>query len=164
MFENQAFKRHPWNFQVGLFKRNSLKDFNRNDERPRCDWTAGIVDFHSTRGEWGNPHGGLWLRNCILMAKQLAHMQNLWLPEFSFTLPETNSKFAPENGWLEYCFLPLGALRMAYFQGLSLAVSFREDRFIRGKWSPFFSGPHEFNSRSCPSHRPAVETSPPGFG
>ena len=32
----------------------------------------------------------------------------------SNTLPETNSKFAPENGWLEYYF-PIGE---AYFQGL----------------------------------------------
>ena len=35
-------------------------------------------------------------------------------------LPETNSEFAPGNGWLEYNF-PFG---MAYFQGRT--VSFRE--------------------------------------
>ena len=34
--------------------------------------------------------------------------------ESSTFLPETNSKFAPENGWLE-AYLPFG---MAYFQGL----------------------------------------------
>ena len=36
------------------------------------------------------------------------------------TLPETNSEFTPENGWLEYQF-PFG---MAYFQGRT--VSFLE--------------------------------------
>ena len=42
------------------------------------------------------------------------------LPET--TLPETNSKFAPENGWLEYSF-PFG---MTYLQGRT--VSFREGK------------------------------------
>ena len=39
---------------------------------------------------------------------------------FGLTLPETNSEFTPENGWLEYQF-PFG---MAFFQGRT--VSFRE--------------------------------------
>ena len=44
-----------------------------------------------------------------------------WREIEGFTLPETNSEFTPENGWLEYdCFL----LGMAYFQ--VRAVSFRE--------------------------------------
>ena len=33
-----------------------------------------------------------------------------------FTLPETNSRFAPENGWLEYDRFLLG--QTAYFHGL----------------------------------------------
>ena len=32
-------------------------------------------------------------------------------PYISTTLPETNSKFAPENGWLEYDLFPFGAFR-----------------------------------------------------
>ena len=38
--------------------------------------------------------------------------------------PETNSKFAPENRWLEYDPFPFGEV---YFQGR--AVSFREGCF-----------------------------------
>ena len=38
------------------------------------------------------------------------------------TLPETNSKFAPKNGWLEYKPFLLGR---PFFRG-KMAVSFRE--------------------------------------
>ena len=40
----------------------------------------------------------------------------------AFTLPETNSKFAPENGWLEYDHFLLGC---PIFRG-ELAVRFKE--------------------------------------
>ena len=44
-----------------------------------------------------------------------------------FTLPKTSSKFASEHGWLEYEFRFLsGQSILAYFQGVYLAVSFRE--------------------------------------
>ena len=39
------------------------------------------------------------------------------------TLPETNSEFSPENGWLEYFLVSFWGA--AYFQG-AFAVSFRE--------------------------------------
>ena len=40
----------------------------------------------------------------------------------SITLPETNSEFTPENGWLEYILVSF--LEFAYFQVRT--VSFRE--------------------------------------
>ena len=46
------------------------------------------------------------------------------------TLPETNSKFAPENGWLEYdFFFPFGAI-WAYFQVQTCWLRFREGKFF----------------------------------
>ena len=42
------------------------------------------------------------------------------------TLPETNSQFAPENGWVGRRSFPFG---MAYFQGRT--VSFREGKSIK---------------------------------
>lgn len=39
-----------------------------------------------------------------------------------FTLPETNSQLAPQNGWLEYFPFPFGAFP-AYFRGGQLLVS-----------------------------------------
>ena len=50
------------------------------------------------------------------------------LEKLRSTLPQTNSEFAPENGWLEYYF-PIGE---AYFQGLLLLVSGR----VSFGWSP----------------------------
>ncbi len=46
-----------------------------------------------------------------------------------FILPETNSEFAPENGWLEYDPFLLG--QTAYFQGRT--VSFREGILLEQK-------------------------------
>ena len=50
------------------------------------------------------------------------------------TLPETNSNFAPENGWLEYDRLSYWV--SAYFQGQ--AVSFRECKWL-GSSPVYFS-------------------------
>ena len=46
-----------------------------------------------------------------------------------YTLPETNSEFAPENGWLEYDPFLLG--KNGLFSG-AFAVSFRESVCISG--------------------------------
>ena len=42
-------------------------------------------------------------------------------PYISTTLPETNSKFAPENGWLEYDLFPFGASK-GLFSGANLPL------------------------------------------
>ena len=48
--------------------------------------------------------------------------------DWCFTLPKTNSKFAPENGWLEYDRFLLGP---GLFSG-AFAVSFREGNTSQG--------------------------------
>ena len=63
------------------------------------------------------------------------------------TLPETNSQFAPENGWLEYGSFHCGAFRPAYFQVRFLAGSFQGPGFPQ----PGFHG--------IGGHRPTVSTS-----
>ena len=57
-------------------------------------------------------------------SKKLSRAKGSQLRNLRYTLPETNSKLAPENGWLEDEF-PFG---MAYFQVRT--VSFREGRVL----------------------------------
>ena len=77
------------------------------------------------------------LRKCAKKANKLFHFgsrtkalsgwscQTLWSCEnVGKILTETNSEFAPENGWLEYGLFPF---RKAHFEGR--AVSFREGRW-----------------------------------
>ena len=54
---------------------------------------------------------------------KIIHRINVWyflptnLPQKSTRLPETNSKFAPENGWLEYFFVSFWGVKRPIFRG-----------------------------------------------
>ena len=75
-------------------------------------WVVTGVSLKLPHGFWGISN---WCKCMVILRDFPKIMVN------GFTLPETNSKFAPENGWLEYEKSFWGP---AYFQGWS--VSFRE--------------------------------------
>ena len=65
----------------------------------------------------------------------------------NFTFPETNSKFAPENVWLEYFLVSFWGVKRPIFRG-ELAVSFKEWNFqdLPGEYlHPFLFALHPRN-------------------
>ena len=87
-------------------KRNNKKKKHNNNKTKGTDMTVGRKTPRGTRGTGGtslgpaslqNPRGISWSFGGFFLG---VPFMKKWIP-----LPETNSEFTPENGWLEYILL-----------------------------------------------------------